>query len=86
MRPDIVWFGESLDPEIIAASFDAAANADLMMVIGTSGVVQPAASLAYRAKEAGAFVVEINIDTTPIGGIIDVRLAAKAGTVLPELL
>ncbi len=86
LRPDIVWFGESLDPEIIGGAFDAASRADFMMVIGTSGVVQPAASLAYRAKEAGAFVVEINIDTTPMNEIIDVRLNAKAGEVLPELL
>jgi NAD-dependent deacetylase len=86
MRPDIVWFGESLDPETIEAAFRAASEADFMMVIGTSGVVQPAASLAYRAKEAGAFVVEINIETTPLSGIIDVNIAAPAGTVLPQLL
>jgi NAD-dependent deacetylase len=86
MRPDIVWFGESLDPDIIEAAFRAASEADFMMVIGTSGVVQPAASLAYRAKEAGAFIVEINIETTPQSGIADVNIASMAGTVLPELL
>ncbi len=86
LRPDIVWFGESLDPEIIEGAFDAAGKADFMMVIGTSGVVQPAASLAYRAKEAGAFLVEINIDTTPMNEIIDVRLTGMAGEVLPKLL
>lgn len=86
MRPDIVWFGESLDPDIIEAAFSAASKADFMMVVGTSGVVQPAASLAYRAKEAGAFVVEINIETTPLSDMTDVNIASKAGTVLPELL
>jgi NAD-dependent deacetylase len=86
LRPDIVWFGESLDPEIIGGAFDAASGADFMMVIGTSGVVQPAASLAGRAKEAGAFVVEINIDATPMNDMIDVRLTGRAGELLPELL
>lgn len=86
LRPDIVWFGEALDPEIIQWAFDAASNADFMMVIGTSGVVQPAASLAYRAREAGAFIVEINIDATPADEIIDVRLAGRAGEIIPELL
>jgi NAD-dependent deacetylase len=86
MRPDIVWFGESLDPDIIEAAFSVASGADFMMVIGTSGVVQPAASLAYRAREAGAFIVEINIEATPLSDMIDVNIVSRAGEVLPQLL
>lgn len=86
LRPDVVWFGEVLAEDITGRAFDAAGQADFMMVIGTSGVVQPAASLAVRAKEAGAFLVEINTETTPLSGIMDAKLSGKAGDIVPGLL
>ncbi|UCF29863.1 MAG: NAD-dependent deacylase [bacterium] len=86
MRPDIVWFGESLDPDILAQSYRAAGTADVFVVAGTSSVVQPAASLAFSVKEAGGFVLEINLDPTPLTGAADITVLGKAGEVLPELV
>jgi NAD-dependent deacetylase len=86
LRPDVVWFGEQLPVRVIEDAFTAASNADLVMVIGTSGVVQPAASLAVRAKNSGAFVIEINIESTPLTDITDVFLRGKAAQTLPALL
>lgn len=76
MRPAVVWFGEALPPGAIEAAFQAAHRADLMLVIGTSGVVQPAASLADAAKGFGAKVIEINPNRTPITSLADVAVAA----------
>ncbi len=78
LRPAVVWFGEALPEETIQAAFDAADKADFMMVIGTSGAVQPAASLASRAKRNGACLVEINPETTPLSRIMDLTLDSTA--------
>ena len=86
LRPGVVWFGESLPEELIYKAFEAASSADLMLVVGTSGVVQPAASLATRAKQGGAFVVEINPEATPLSGVADLSFKGKAGELVPELL
>lgn len=86
LRPGVVWFGESLDPGILQRSMDAAAKCQVMLVVGTSAVVQPAASLAMVAKDAGAFVIEINLEPTPNSGQVDVSLLGKAGDILPFLL
>lgn len=86
LRPGVVWFGESLPEEALFRAFEASSNADVMLVVGTSGVVQPAASLAVRAKGAGAFVAEINPEETPLTASVDLRLAGKAGDVVPALL
>jgi NAD-dependent deacetylase len=66
IRPHIVWFGESLDPEDINAAFDAAASAEVFFVVGTSSLVYPAAALPHAALEAGAAVIEVNPDETPL--------------------
>ena len=86
MRPDVVWFGEMLPEAVIEKAFEAASNADFMMVVGTSGVVQPAASLAFRAREAGAYLVEINPESTPLSGIMDQRIPGRAGDIVPGFL
>jgi NAD-dependent deacetylase len=57
-----------------------------MLVIGTSAIVQPAASLALEAKEAGAVVAEINLEETPNSGMMDLVLLGKSGEILPKLL
>ncbi|MBI5183011.1 MAG: NAD-dependent deacylase [Nitrospinae bacterium] len=85
LRPDVVWFGESLDPEVMSKAYNAVRDCDFMMVIGTSAVVQPAGSLPLIAKENGAYVVEINIEKTPISGIVDESLIGKAGEILGKL-
>ena len=86
LRPHVVWFGESLDPGILDAAWRAAAGAEVMLVVGTSAVVQPAAGLASVAKQAGAFVIEINLEPTPNSGEVDVSLLGRAGEILPELM
>lgn len=63
-RPDVVWFGETLPPELIDRAFTAAADCDLFLLIGTSAEVYPAAGLPGAALERGARVVEINPDPT----------------------
>ncbi len=76
LRPGVVWFGEMLPPGALERAFELARTCDLMLVIGTSGVVQPAASLAEIAAAAGAGVVEINPQRTPISDVAHVHLPA----------
>jgi NAD-dependent deacetylase len=82
-RPDVVWFGEMLPVDALAAAEDAAQRCDLMLVIGTSGVVYPAAGLARRA--AGKVVI-INPEPTELDDTADAVLRGKAAQLLPQLL
>lgn len=86
LRPHVVWFGEALDPDILRQAVDASRNCRVMLVIGTSGVVQPAASLALEAKSAGAVLAEINLESTPHSGFMDFALHGKAGDIVPRLV
>ncbi|MBH0177654.1 MAG: NAD-dependent deacylase [Nitrospira sp.] len=86
LRPHIVWFGESLAEEDLQRSYTALQASDLCLVIGTSGVVYPAAGFASIAKEAGAFVAEINLDRTPQSDWIDLSLQGRAKDIVPLLL
>jgi NAD-dependent deacetylase len=86
VRPHIVWFGESLAAEDIATSHAALESCEVLLIIGTSGLVYPAASFAPVAKSAGAFVVEINLDTTPNSGVVDVTLQGRAMDIVPLLV
>ncbi len=86
LRPHIVWFGESLDESVLSRVFNTSSRADLFFVIGTSGVVQPAASLAGMAKNNGATVIEINLEPTPLTSLADYTILGKAGEVLPPLI
>jgi len=86
IRPDVVWFGEMLPQQILMDSFTAANNSDVFFSIGTSAVVQPAASLPLEAKNAGAFVIEINVESTAISNLVDESILGKAGELLPQLL
>jgi NAD-dependent deacetylase len=65
-RPDVVWYGESLNKNVLDLSVEAASNAGLMLVIGTSAIVHPAATIPMIARYAGAQLVEINPESTPI--------------------
>ena len=85
-RPDIVWFGESLDPVYIERAFRAAEAADVCLVIGTSGVVQPAASIASVARGRGGRVIEINPVETPITDIAAVTIRGTAVETVPVVL
>ena len=86
LRPDVVWFGESLDPDLLARAWGAAERAEVMLVVGTSAVVQPAASLAEVAGRAGATVIEVNLEPTPNTGRVDISLLGPAGEILPRLV
>jgi NAD-dependent deacetylase len=85
LRPDVVWFGEALPERALRAALEASRGCDVMLAVGTSAVVQPAASMPLLAKQAGAFLMEINPDSTPISPYADVSLQGKAGEILPEV-
>jgi NAD-dependent deacetylase len=86
MRPHIVWFGESLAQEDLRQSYASLQSTDLCLIIGTSGLVYPAAGFASVAKEAGAFVAEINLDKTPQTDLVDLAIQGRAKDVVPLLL
>ena len=83
LRPDVVWFGEAIPEKVLIAALEASRRCDMMLVIGTSAVVQPAASMPLIAKQAGAAVVEVNPDPTPITPFVDLHLDGKAAEVVP---
>lgn len=86
LRPDVVWFGESLPRDHLEAAVDAARTCEVFFSIGTSGVVQPAASLAYAAHNRGAVVVEINAEPTPLTPKVNYALHGRSGEILPGLV
>ena len=86
LRPDVVWFGEPLDPAVLAAAFRAAGEADVCLVVGTSAVVHPAAGIAYATAGAGGRVVEVNPEPTPITAFAAVSLRGKAAEVVPAIV
>ncbi len=85
LRPDVVWFGEPLDRDVMARAVEAAATCEVALVVGTSGIVYPAAGLPSVARRAGATVVEVNVDATPLTEQADVVLRGPSGVILPEL-
>ena len=78
MRPDVVWFGEFLDADLLARAERAFMTAEVTLVIGTSAVVEPAASLGRVAKAAGAYLIEINPEATPLTPLADLSLRTGA--------
>ena len=85
LRPDVVLFGELLPPGAFELAAGRAASCELCIVIGTSGLVYPAAGLPEIARSAGAFLCEVNPEPTPLSRICDEVLMGKAGEVLPLL-
>jgi NAD-dependent deacetylase len=89
LRPDIVWFGEGLPTDVWESAMMAAYECDVLLVVGTSAVVHPAASLvpiAKRGKPPGAKVIEINLTETEASRFADVGLYGPSGQVLPKLV
>ena len=86
LRPHIVWFGESLWKEDLRRCDEALRACDLLLVIGTSGIVYPAAGFASVAKEVGALVIEINLESTPQSNLVDLSLQGRAKDLVPLLL
>lgn len=85
LRPGVVWFGELLPEAALASALRAAAECQLLLSIGTSSLVHPAARLPYEAQAAGALIVEINQTETPLSEYADYVLRGPAGEILPQL-
>ena len=86
LRPDVVWFGETLNRDRIQAAFLASRDCDLFFSIGTSTVVTPAAALPFEAAARGIYTVEINPVATPFTEHADLVLAGPAGEILPQIV
>jgi NAD-dependent deacetylase len=86
-RPDCVFFGELIPPEALDRSQQASARCDVMLVVGTSATVQPAAYMPVIARQRGAVIIEINPEPTPLTGTTSqVLVQGKAGEVMNELV
>jgi NAD-dependent deacetylase len=85
-RPGVVWFGENLPEGIMKEAEHAVGASEVFLVIGTSAVVFPAAGLIPYAKQSGATVIEINVETTAFSDLADFSFQQPAGDLLPQLL
>jgi NAD-dependent deacetylase len=86
IRPDVVWFGEMLDGDILSTAFRMSEEAEVFFSVGTSAIVHPAASLPMMAKRSGATLIEINPERTPLTDLADFYVSAKSGEFLPGLV
>ncbi|MEI6451317.1 MAG: NAD-dependent deacylase [Actinomycetes bacterium] len=86
LRPDVVWFGEALPGDAIDRAQALSADCDVMLVVGTSGIVYPAAGLPLLAAEAGATVIDVNPERDALTAAADIFLQGPGGEVLPELV
>jgi NAD-dependent deacetylase len=86
IRPDVVWFGEMLDDRVIGRALEEAEQAEVFFSIGTSALVHPAASLPLVAKQAGALLIEINPEATPLTELADYSIRQQSGQFLPLLV
>jgi NAD-dependent deacetylase len=85
IRPDVVWFGEMLPEDEFEGAERASAKSDIFFVVGTTGIVYPAASMIYIAKRAGAFIVEVNIEETEVSQSANESYYGEAGRILPAI-
>ena len=86
LRPAVVFFGESLDPEVLQLAYDEVNSCDFLLAVGSSLVVYPAADLPVRAKQAGAMLAIVNIDPTPLDDMADFIIHGQAGRVLSDVI
>jgi NAD-dependent deacetylase len=86
LRPDVVWFGESLPQDVWKSAIEQASLCDVMVVVGTSLAVSPANLLPVYAKQNGATMIEVNIDQTSMSSSMDISTRSSAANVLPELV
>lgn len=85
LRPDVVWFGEMLPRDALTRAVAASQEADVFFSIGTSALVEPAASLPVEAVDKGALLVEINPQRTPLSSLANFVLEGTAGEIVPAL-
>jgi len=86
VRPGVVWFGEELPKAALEQAFAVARSCDMLLSVGTSGLVFPAAQVPFDAHRAGAKVVQVNPNPTDLDATADYNLRAPAAVVLPKLL
>jgi NAD-dependent deacetylase len=86
LRPDVVWFNESLPEHAMNGALIATRSCDVFLSIGTSSQVYPAASLPFEALDTGAMVVEINPDTTPLTARATFALRGPSGDIVPRIV
>lgn len=84
-RPGVVWFGESLPQDVMQKAFDASADCDVFICVGSSNIVYPAASLPQVASEEGAYLIEVNPEPTPLSEIFHASIRGTAAEILPAL-
>lgn len=84
-RPDVVWFGEPLDADVFSRAVESSLAADVFMTVGTSAIIQPAASLPMAARQSGALIVEVNPHPTPFSSFADYSIRAGASDFFPAL-
>ncbi|MBF8301923.1 MAG: NAD-dependent protein deacylase [Candidatus Dadabacteria bacterium] len=84
-RPNVVWFGEMIPMPIIDNILIAIDKCQVMLIVGTSGIVEPAASMGLVAKHTGKTVIEVNLETTPNSSHYDISILGKSGEILPML-
>lgn len=85
-RPAVVWFGENLPRDVWRKAEAAVRDADLLLVVGTSALVYPAAGLIESARSANLFVMEINLEPTPFTDAVSLSIPGKAGEILPLIV
>lgn len=86
LRPDVVWFGESLNEKVLREVYDIIGRCDLFINAGTSSLVMPASQFPVIASRSGAFVVEINLTETPMSNVVDLQLSGDVSEILPALV
>lgn len=86
MRPNVVWFGEALPSDELNKASQYSQVCDVMIVVGTSGMVSPASELPRIAKQSGAKIIEVNPDESMITRIADIKLEGGSGQMLPEVI
>jgi NAD-dependent deacetylase len=86
VRPDVVWYGEVLPHGVFEQAATLSRTCDTMLVVGTSGIVYPAAGLPMVARSAGATVIEVNVEPSELTPGVDIFLEGAAGEILPELV
>ena len=86
LRPDVVWFGESLPQNIWQSAIKEASICDVMIIVGTSLVVSPANTLPVYAKQNGAILIEVNPEKTVMSNDMDLSIQATSAEVLPKIL
>lgn len=85
-RPAVVWFGEPLPTDVWQSAEAAVSDADVLLIVGTSAVVYPAAGLIDRPHGSGRVLIEVNLQPTPVSGLVDIGLYGPAGSIVPQLV